>query len=65
MEHSSVCSRGAAGVMDHFDEVVVDREVRLADVQAYLDAPDGGRLYLDRYQVSAVRSARQRQETRP
>jgi putative adenylate-forming enzyme len=43
-----------AGVMDHFDEVVVDREVRLADVQAYLDAPDGGRLYLDRYQASAT-----------
>src|SRR4051794_38871608 len=39
-----------ADVMDHFDEVVVDREVRLAHVLAYLDAPDSAGLYLDRYQ---------------
>jgi phenylacetate-CoA ligase len=43
-----------ADVMDHFDDVVVDRDVRFADVKAYLDAPDSGRLYLDRYQVSAT-----------
>ncbi|HVV85903.1 MAG TPA: hypothetical protein VHE35_22745, partial [Kofleriaceae bacterium] len=43
-----------ADVMDSFDEVVTDRAVRLADVKAYLETPDTGRLYLDRYQVSAT-----------
>lgn len=43
-----------ADVMDGFDEVVADRDVRLADVKAYLDAPATDRQYLDRYQVSAT-----------
>ncbi len=42
-----------ATVMEHFDELVVDPEVRLADVLAHLDTAGDG-LFRDRYVVCAT-----------
>ncbi len=39
-------------MLEQFDALVTDREIRLADVRAYLAAPTGR--YLDRYQVMAT-----------
>lgn len=43
-----------AMVMDHFDELVTDRDVRLADVRAHLASARAGMRYLDRYWVAAT-----------
>lgn len=43
-----------ATMMERFDELVTDRSVRLADVEAYLRAGDSERLFRDRYVVLAT-----------
>lgn len=47
-----------AMLMEHFDEVVTDRDVRRADVEAYLQerrqAPDADARFLDRYRVAST-----------
>jgi len=42
-----------ATVMEHFDELVTDREVRLSDLRRYL-AGDQTKLFLDRYRVTVT-----------
>src|SRR5258707_1149394 len=41
-------------VMEHFDDLVTDRSVRLHNVRQYLADADASRLFLDRYQVRAT-----------
>lgn len=41
-------------LMEHFDELVTDRELRLADVRAYAAQAPAGQRYRDRYWVSAT-----------
>jgi phenylacetate-coenzyme A ligase PaaK-like adenylate-forming protein len=41
-------------LMEHFDDLVTDRSVRLADVQAYLSALHGNERFQQRYWVSAT-----------
>ena len=41
-------------LMEHFDEVVTDRRIRLADVEAHLSAMAGDARFLDRYRVVAT-----------
>ena len=43
-----------AMMMEHFDDLVTDRAVRLHDVQQYLDRADATKPYLDRYRVMAT-----------
>ncbi len=43
-----------AMMIEHFDELVTDRPVRLHEVQQYLAQADTSALFLDRYQVSAT-----------
>jgi putative adenylate-forming enzyme len=43
-----------ADLMEHFDELATDPDVRLAEVMKYLEGPDPDRLYLDRYWVAAT-----------
>jgi len=43
-----------AMLMERFDDVVTDREVRHADVLAFLETDDGSRLFRDRYWVTAT-----------
>src|SRR5713226_1663646 len=43
-----------AMMMEHFDELVTDRTVRLHDVQQYLAHGDATKRFLDRYQVMAT-----------
>jgi len=40
--------------MEHFDELVTARDVRLADAEAYLRDADGSRLFRDRYVVMST-----------
>lgn len=40
--------------MAHFDEVVTDREVHLADVEAHLAAMPGDTLFRERYRVAST-----------
>jgi putative adenylate-forming enzyme len=39
-------------LMEHFDELVTDPEIRLSDVRSFLTALDGDRLYRGRYRVA-------------
>jgi putative adenylate-forming enzyme len=41
-------------LMDHFDEVSTDRALRLAELQAYLEADRGDELFRGRYWVAAT-----------
>ena len=41
-------------VMDQFDEVVTDREVRLADILTYLEHANATDMFRDRYRVAAT-----------
>src|SRR5215470_3865176 len=41
-------------MMEHFDELVTDRRVRLADAEAFLAGGDGSGLFRDRYVVLAT-----------
>src|SRR5262245_19070233 len=41
-------------MMEHFDELVTDRRVRLADAEAFLAAGDRSGLFRDRYVVLAT-----------
>lgn len=50
-----------AGMMEHFDDFVTDRAVRLADVQAHLRGPEAGSLYRGRYVVTATSGTTGRQ----
>jgi len=43
-----------AMMMEHFDDLVTDRVVRLHDVQQYLDRADATKPYLGRYRVMAT-----------
>ncbi len=43
-----------ADVMEHFDELVTDRAVRLADVQRYLEKASATGRFRDRYRVAAT-----------
>lgn len=43
-----------ATLMDSFDEISTDAALRVADLQAYLELPDGGPKFDDRYWVSAT-----------
>lgn len=43
-----------ATMMEHFDDLVTDRSVRLADAEAYLRAADPDLLFLERYVVLAT-----------
>jgi putative adenylate-forming enzyme len=43
-----------SALMEHFDEVVTDRDVRIADVEAYLARGDASRQFRDRYRVTAT-----------
>ncbi len=43
-----------AMVLEQFDDLVTDRRVTFADVQAYLAKKDASRRFLDRYQVMAT-----------
>ena len=43
-----------ATMMEHFDELVTDRSVRLADLEAFLRAGDPATLFHDRYVVLAT-----------
>jgi putative adenylate-forming enzyme len=43
-----------ATVMEHFDELVTDREVHLRDVRQYLTGTDQTKLFLDRYRVTVT-----------
>jgi putative adenylate-forming enzyme len=54
-----------ATLMDHFDEISTDRALRLADVQAYLEAPDGDDLFRGRYWVAATSGSSGRRSVIP
>src|SRR5688500_2965298 len=41
-------------LMEHFDELVTDRALRLADVRSYAAQDRPGERYLDRYRVNAT-----------
>ncbi len=41
-------------LMEHFDELVTDRRVRLADVEAHVSNMDGGERFLSRYWVNMM-----------
>ena len=41
-------------LMEHFDELVTDRRIRLADAESYLAAEPGATRYVDRYVVLAT-----------
>jgi phenylacetate-CoA ligase len=41
-------------LMEHFDDVVTDRTLRLRDIQEYLAHPDGQARFLNRYRVMAT-----------
>jgi phenylacetate-coenzyme A ligase PaaK-like adenylate-forming protein len=41
-------------IMEHFDELVTDRDVHLSDIQHYLAHADQTKPFLDRYQVLAT-----------
>lgn len=41
-------------LMERFDDVVTDREIRLADVEAYIEGATATDLFRDRYRVSAT-----------
>jgi len=41
-------------LMEHFDELVTDRAIRLDDVRAYLARADSSKLFLDRYRITAT-----------
>jgi putative adenylate-forming enzyme len=43
-----------AMMMEHFDELVTDRDIRFRDVQQYLTGGDLSTRFLDRYQVTAT-----------
>jgi len=43
-----------AALMDNFDDISTDPAVRLAEVQAFLDAPDASQRFRGRYWVSAT-----------
>jgi putative adenylate-forming enzyme len=43
-----------ATLMEHFDDLVTDRELRLADLERYLHAPDAPPTFRDRYVVLAT-----------
>jgi phenylacetate-CoA ligase len=43
-----------AMMMEHFDDLVTDRAIRLRDAQQYLARADATKLFLDRYLVSAT-----------
>jgi phenylacetate-coenzyme A ligase PaaK-like adenylate-forming protein len=43
-----------AMLMEHFDELVSDRAIRLADVRAHIASGEESRRYLNRYWVSAT-----------
>lgn len=43
-----------AMLMERFDDLVTDREVRRADVLAFLETDDGSRLFRDRYWVTGT-----------
>jgi putative adenylate-forming enzyme len=43
-----------ATVMEHFDELVTDREVHLRDIRQYLAGADQTKLFLDRYRVTVT-----------
>src|SRR5262245_29753242 len=43
-----------ATLMDNFDDISTDPAVRLAELQAFLDAPDASRRFRGRYWVSAT-----------
>ena len=43
-----------ATLMEHFDEVVTDRSVRLTDVEAFLRDTNGDRLFKNRYVALAT-----------
>ena len=43
-----------AVLMDHFDEISTDRTLRLADVEAYLEAHSGEERFRGRYWVAAT-----------
>jgi phenylacetate-CoA ligase len=47
-----VLTKGA--LMEHFDELVTDRDVRLADVEAHLNGPAVASLFRGRYWVTAT-----------
>lgn len=50
-----------AELMEHFDDFVTDRAVRLAEVQAHLKGPDAGSLYRGRYVITATSGTTGRQ----
>jgi len=41
-------------MMEHFDDLVTDRQIRLEDIRAHMAALDGDERYLDRYWVTAT-----------
>jgi phenylacetate-CoA ligase len=41
-------------MMEHFDDIITDRSIRLADVRAYVANDQTGRLFLNRYLVNAT-----------
>jgi phenylacetate-coenzyme A ligase PaaK-like adenylate-forming protein len=41
-------------MMERFDDLVTDRDVKLADAEAYLRTQDGAKLFRDRYVVMST-----------
>jgi len=41
-------------MMEHFDDLVTDRQIRLEDIRAHMTALQGDQRYLDRYWVTAT-----------
>jgi putative adenylate-forming enzyme len=54
-----------ATMMDHFDEIVTDPTLHLADLQAYLGRPDGGETFAGKYWVSATSGSSGRKSVIP
>lgn len=54
-----------ATMMDHFDDLVTDRSLRLTDLQAYLDSLHGNEPFAGRYFVSATSGSSGRKSVIP
>jgi putative adenylate-forming enzyme len=54
-----------ATMMDHFDEVVTDPTLHLADLQAYLERLDGNERFAGRYWISATSGSSGRKSVVP
>ncbi len=54
-----------ATLLEHYDEIVTDRRLRLADLVRFVDGNVGDELYLGRYRVAATAGSSGRRSTIP